>query len=238
MMLTKRMGFGRRVAAPPQYVGGNSGAWAGATSGNTTVSLTALTGGIASSAQAGDLVIAVYATGSSADRTLSITDGSTAYTLIGSELYNNGLFVDANLRVAYKLLTAADASVTFGPTGNTSDAGVAAVYVWRGVNASTPLDIAANQTQSAAIARPQPVTPVTSGAVIIGIVGAGIPATPSNFSASYLSGFVTRTSSDTNSAVVGIGYVNWTGGTYTPAQWTGGGNDAADIEMTIVLRPA
>ena len=31
-----------------QYVGGNTGKWAGATSGTNTVSLTALTGGLAS----------------------------------------------------------------------------------------------------------------------------------------------------------------------------------------------
>ena len=42
-----------------QYVGGNTGKWDGAVSGTNTVSLTALTGGIASSASAGDSWAAV-----------------------------------------------------------------------------------------------------------------------------------------------------------------------------------
>lgn len=222
-----------------QYVGGNGGTWAGATSGNTTVSLTALTGGIASSAQAGDLVIAAYGTGSSADRALTITDGTNNYTLIGSELYRNGTIFDTNLRVAYKRLTGADASVTFGPTGNASDAGAAVVHVWRGVHATTPLDVAAAQTQDAFQAKPPAITPVTSGAVILCIAAASA-GTTSTFTASYLSGFVTRSSPDSNDAAIGMGYVNWTGGTYTPAQWTGAHTDSngSDLEMSLALRPA
>ena len=65
------------------FYGGATATKAGGTSGNSTISLTALTGGISSAAQAGDLVIAVYATGSTADRTLAITGGSLNYTLVG-----------------------------------------------------------------------------------------------------------------------------------------------------------
>ena len=57
-----------------QYVGGNTATKAGATSGNSTISLTALTGGLSASAAAGDLVIAVFATGSAADCFFNFTE--------------------------------------------------------------------------------------------------------------------------------------------------------------------
>lgn len=222
------------------FVGGNTGTWAGATTGNNTVSLTALTGGSASAAAAGDLVIAVYATGSTADRTLSITDGTTAYTLIGTELYANGTSYDTNLRVAYKRLTAADTSVTFGPTGNNADAGAAAVYVWRGTDGNTILDVAATTATGTGTGRPTPpaITPTTSGAIIV-MAGGGAAATGATYT-SALTSFRTVTSADTNDAMLGVGYATWTSGTYTPAQWTGGTTNAADswAAVTIALRPA
>ena len=103
-----------------QYVGSNTGTWAGANTGNNNVSLTALTGGLSASAAIGDIVVALYVTGSTADRTLSITDGTNAYTLVNTEQYSNGTTYDTNLRVAYKILTAADANTVFGPTGKHS----------------------------------------------------------------------------------------------------------------------
>lgn len=224
-----------------QYVGGNVATKAGATSGNSTISLTTLTGGLATSASAGDFVIAVYATGSTADRALTITDGTTAYTLIGTELYANGTSYDTNLRVAYKRLTVADASVTFGPTGNAADAGAMAVHVWRGVDSNTPLDVAATTATGTATGRPNPaaITPTTSGSVII-IAGAGAAATGAVFTAAYLSNFRTATSIDTQDAMVGVGSIAWTSGAYDGAQWTGGTANAADswAAVTIALRPA
>lgn len=224
-----------------QYVGGNTATKAGATTGNSTISLTTLTGGIASSAAAGDIVIAVFATGSAADRTLSITDGTTAYTLINAELYSNGTTYDSNLRVAYKVLTAADASVTFGPTGNNADAGAMAVHVWRGVDTGTPMDVAAVPATGTGTGRPDAasITPTTTGAVIL-VAGGAAAGTGAVFVASALSNFRTATSSDTNDAMVGIGSFAWVSGAYDPAAWTGGTTNAADAwtAMTIALRPS
>jgi len=128
------------------YIGSAMQAIAGATSGNTDLSLTALTGGIRAAAQENDYVVAVYATGSTADRTLSITDpGGTPYTLLGTEMYSNDNF-DTNLRVAVKKMgSTPDAFVRFGPTGAAADAGVIAAIVVNGVDFSTILDIAASQ---------------------------------------------------------------------------------------------
>ena len=224
-----------------QFVGGNTATKAGATSGNSTISLTTLTGGISSSATIGDLVIAVYATGSTADRALTITDGTTNYTTIGAELYANGTSYDTNLEVAYKRLTAADTSVTFGPTGNAADAGAMAVYVWRGVDQTTPLDVTPTTATGTATGRQNPaaITPTTAGSVIV-IAGGASAATGAVFTASYLTAFRSATSADTQDAMVGIGYLTWTSGAYDGAQWTGGTTNAADswAAVTFALRPA
>ncbi len=223
-----------------QYVGGNTATKAGSTTGTSTISLTTLTGGLSSTAAIGDIVIAVFATGSAADRTLSITDGTTAYTLIDTELYSNGTTYDSNLRVAYKVLTAADTTVTFGPTGNNADAGAMAVHVWRGVDNTTPLDVAAVPATGTGTGRPNAaaILPTTTGAEII-VVGGAAAATGAVFVASTLSNFRTATSSDTNDAMVGIGSFDWVSGSYDPAAWTGGTTNAADAwtAMTIALRP-
>ena len=224
-----------------QYVGGATATKAGATSGNTTISLTALTGGIATSAQAGDVVIAGFATGSTADRTLLIQDPSgTAYTLVGSELYSNGTSYDTNLRVGLKELTAADASVTFGPTGNAADAGAMFVHVWRGEDETTILDVTAVTATGTGTGRPDPgaITPSTNGAVII-CIGAGAAATGAVFTAAYLSNFRTATSVDTNDAMIGVGSVAWSSGAYNPAVWTGGSTVTSNswAAVTLALRP-
>lgn len=224
-----------------RYVGGNTAIKVGANSGNSTVSLTALTGGISTSAAAGDLVIAAFATGSTVDRTLLIQDPSAvAYNLIASELYANGTSYDTNLRVAYKKLTAADASVTFGPTLSTADAGAMAVHVWRGIHTNI-FDTTATTATGTATGRPNPaaITPVTTGAIVV-VVGAGAALTGATYTASELSNFRTVTSPDTQDAMLGVGSFAWTSGTYDPAAWTGGTANAADswAAVTIALKPA
>lgn len=230
-------------AAGLVYVGGNSG---GVGVGDTAISLTALTGGIASAAAAGDVVIACYNWASTADKTLSITDGTNPYTLLGSELYSNDSR-DANLRAGIKALTAADASVTFGGRG-TGDAAAAALHVWRGVHA-TPLDVSVVTATGIDTGRPDAaaITPVTSGAVIV-VIGGGTAAAASgiNFTASELANFVTTNSSNDREAVIGIGSYLWGSGAFNPAQWGGVSTNAADAAttsdswaaITLALRPA
>lgn len=219
------------------YVGSNIGSRAGSTSQGITLSLTSLTGGISSSAKAGDIVIAATASGSSANRALSIT--SSGYTTF-SHIYVNGT-VDTNLLVGYKVLTTAETSVACGPSLNTADALTFAAHVWRGVDKVTPLDVTQQSDTFVNFTRPTPppITPVTTGAQII-LVGAGANATTSNYSASGVSNFITTASADTYDSVIGMGSVAWTSGTYTPAQWTGGAADGGSYTSaayTIALRP-
>jgi hypothetical protein len=231
-----------RIGDGIRFVGGATASKVGATSGDTTIALNSgLTGGIASAVSPGDLVIAAFGTGSTADRTLAITSG---YTLIGSEQYANDTF-DTNLRCAYKFMGATpDTTTTFGPTGSTSDAGAMAVYVFRGVDPTTPLDVAAVQATALNTSRvvPPDITPSTVGAFPVVIGAAAHNGGTDTFTSSDLTDFRTVGGNDTNDVTLGIGHQdNWSSGATNFATW---GHSQADstsfcwAATTIALRPA
>lgn len=83
-----------------EYVGGKTASIAGSTSTATNVSLTDLTGGLASAPAANDIVIVAYATCSAADRAIGVN--TAGYTEI-AELYANDAR-DANLSVSWKIM--------------------------------------------------------------------------------------------------------------------------------------
>jgi hypothetical protein len=228
-----------------QFVGGATANKVGNTVATSTIALdSGLTGGIASAVSAGDLVIAAFATGSVADRTLSITDGSSNYTLIGSELYADD-DKDTNLRVAYKFMGGTpDTATTFGPTGNVDDAGAMAVYVFRGVDTGTPLDVAATTATGTNSGLPNPpsITPITAGAFPVHIGACGHSGGADTFTSGTLVDFMTDGANDTNDATIGIGHVdNWTSGASDPAAFGFSQVDSNTFSwaaLSLVLRPA
>lgn len=231
-----------------KFVGGATAVKDGATTGNSTIPLNSgLTGGISDSAQSGDFVIAVFATADTVDRTLVITDGTTNYTQI-ADLYANST-VDPNLRIAYKFITA-DTATTFGPTQTTIAKGTMAVYVFRNVNVTTPLDVTATTATltNSRIANPPSITPITPGAFIVA-VGAGTTGTNGgSYSSSDLINFFTAVPLGLSGAgplgsILGIGHkADWISGAFDPAAFTLNGlTDATAVGMcaaTIALRPA
>lgn len=221
-----------------QYVGGTYRTWNGSTGIQNTVPLNNLIGGIDVAARVNDFVIASYATGSIASRTLTVL--STGYTTLSS-LYSNATTVDSNLIVAYKRLTTEETSITFGPTGAAADGGAVIIHVWRGVNSTTPFDVTTTTATGIATGQADPpaITPVTSGAIIL-VIGAGGSASSAEFTASYLSGFVTVAGTDTYRPSLGVGFVEWTSGAYNPAQFGGGTSGAGDAwtAVTLALKPA
>lgn len=228
-----------------QFVGRKIATKEGAVSGNTTISLSSgLTGGSRAAVAEGDLVIAVFSTGSTADRTLSITDGTTDYDLIGSELYANGISTDVNLRVAMKRMgSTPDGSVTFGPSLNAQDAACTAVAVFSGVDPTVPLDGVTVETATftTPIANPPPITPSTAGAFIV-CVGAGSISSFSfgNYSSSDLTGFFSSSANDTNCSILGIGHKDdWSSGSFDPAAFSypSSASTYSAAAMSFVLRP-
>lgn len=228
---------------PPLFVGSTFQALAGAVSGDTVIALNSgLTGGVASSVAANDIVVAVFAVGATSDLTLSITDGTNPYTLLGTELYSNDNF-DTNLRVAYKRMGGTpDTSITFGPTGATNNAGVIGVYVVRGIDTTTALDVAVTTGGSinSANANPPSITPVTIDAFIIAIGASAQDGTPSDMTnPDLLSNFVAIVGTGVNDVSVGIGNQKWTSGAFDPTAMNTSNSSAAHswAAMTIALRP-
>jgi len=230
-----------KTQAAASYVGGQVGSFAGKTSA-TTVTF-ALTNGSASTPAADDLVIVAYSVGSTADRALTIRNGSVVdYTLAGSELYQNDTY-DSNLRVAYRFMPATpETTVVLSGTGSTADAGAYTIHVFRGIDPSTPLDVAAVTAGgiNTRLANPGSILPTTSGAWIY-VVGGAAAATGGTFTAAYLTDLRATTRSDTNDSNIASGYVTWSSGTYDPAAFGGGGTNTTNdswTAVTLALRPA
>lgn len=221
-----------------QYVGGRSVSFAG-TSANQNISLTVLTGGLASSPSANDLVIVFFATGSLSNRDLVIA----GYTEI-SELYVNG-GTDTNLVVAYKYLSAADTTVSItGGTLNSADGGSVGIQVWRNVDPNNLFDAVAQSEVYvvSGLANPPAITPITPGAVIVavGAAAGGSAILSQSFLSSDLSGFSTSVSNDTYNALIGHGYYKGASGTFNPATFALSGADNiafSNAAVTLALTP-
>ena len=228
--------------AAVSYVGGQVGSFAGKTSA-TTVTF-ALTNGSDSKPQAGDLVIVAYSVGSdtSGDVALTIKNASSVdYTLAGSELYQDDSY-NSNLRVAYRFMPATpETTMVLSSTGSTRNAATYTIHVFRNVDSSTPLDVAAVTAGNinTRLADPGAILPTTSGAWIY-VAGGAACATGGNFTAAYLTDLRVTTSSDTVDSNIASGYVTWTSGTYNPAAFGGGGTDTTSDSwnaVTLALRP-
>jgi hypothetical protein len=241
------------VNNPISVVGSRNGWKFGTSSGTTFIPLTAvppsfgthgtydLSGSISSIAE-GDLVVAVYATPSTSPRTLSITDGTNPYTLIDSQLYSKSS-LGVNLRVAYKFMgSVPDTGTYFGATQSTAEAGSMAVYVFRDVDTTNPLDVPVVTSSVTANPRPNPpsITPVNIGSLCLFIGANAHTDNFATFASADLDGFITRAGSDTRDVTIGIGYKNgWTSGAVNPGAFTFTGlfsEQYPSVAMSIAFR--
>ena len=223
-----------------EYVGGQTASVLASTATNTTINF-ALTGGIASTPAAGDFVVVSFATGSTADRAIGVITSGYAET---AELYSSDTF-DPNLSVNWKFMgSTPDTSVVIGPTGATTDAGFAIIQVWRGVDATTPLDVARTTASggNSGIPNPAAITPASANTDIV-VIGATASSGGNTFTASYLSNFLTGSNTaSTNDITIGAGWVNGpaAGVAYDPAAFTvtGSANTQSWAAVTLALREA
>ena len=229
---------GTRTAASPTYVGGKTAGFGGGTSDNT-VALTGLTGGTDTAPQAGDIIIIGFSAGYNTNA-LSLSIVSSGYTSVGPITGFDSY--DTTLVGGYKVMSSTpDADVIVSGTTDAAAAGVVTVHVWRGVDPTTPMDVAAETAADANGGRPTPpaITPVTSGAVIV-MMGGSAGGTTTGVFTSGLSNFISRYEVDTYRTAGGVGSANWIGGTYTPTQWAGSSTNVAYAwaAITLALRPA
>lgn len=214
------------------YVGG--GSYAGAPATTKYVSLTSLSGGSRTAAQAGDLVVIAIAGQTPSDVSGWIV--TAGFTKLSPDLYANDVF-DTNLSVFYKLMGASPDTLVELNLSALSQ-GVAYTYdVYEGVDPDSPFDVAETSATgtNTGNASPASITPATPNAVIQIVCAAtsGSTFTDSN----SLSGYNTSANATYNISIAS-GHKYWSGGTFSPSTM----NSAAHINYswaayTLALRP-
>lgn len=219
------------------YVGGTTGF---GEEDDYDISLTSLTGGIASSPSEGDIVVINWGVYRTSDQTMTVN--TSGYTKI-ADLYSNDS-TDTNLGCAYKIMGATpDTVVNVNGSGAATGGANAVIQVWRGVDQTTPMDVTPTTDTGINTSYTQnpSITPITSGAVIIICGGNGtnssltVTTTPSGYSnmleISYDPGYAS-----TNY----IASKYWVSGTESPANWvmSADSTTVSWAAVTLALRPA
>lgn len=212
------------------------------------VSLTGLTGGIASSPREKDIVVATYCWASTTNDTVNLPSGnnSSTYQSLIADAYSNDAR-DTNGRAAYQIMGASpDTSVDVPSFSSTTNGSCCTILVFRGVDPTTPIDVTVQSASGADsnLANPPSITPSTPGAwIVTGYMGTG-DATPIAWTApTDMTAWYTINSQATTGAFsskVAMGYKSdWTSGAFDPAAPTAGESGAADsfIAYSAVLRP-
>ena len=242
-MLLNPYRFGAPPSAGIQYVGGYNYNMSSAGAGDTSINLSgALSGGIASSPSPGDFCIVSYSQGGTADRTgRSIKNAAGEFTSLMTQYVND--VNDTSITIKYAFL-AADNTVILGTPSSSGNGVGASFQVFRGVNASTPLDVAhvTNATIDTGQPDPSSITPVTSGAVI-GVFGAAsfTASVSGAFTSSAFDAFTSLALPATGrSHAIGFGRKAWISGAFNAAKFGGGTTSTSDssIAVAFALRPA
>jgi hypothetical protein len=216
----------KQIYSPITYVGGKTFLE------RTGVSLTDLTGGIASQPAAGDMVIVVYAENDSTDKGLSVLG------------YNKLIEFDSvdssrtNFYAGYKIMGDIP-DTSFDALGADGNGDIGAIQVWRNVGSLLFTQAALGDT---AVVNPPPITTTTSNNVLA-VIGVGShTAAGATYTAAYLSNFLTAGVNETQTDVsIGSGSIALpSAGFYNPAAWTFSGSDSSAFStaaVTIALIP-
>lgn len=217
-----------------QYVGGTSGSGAGT---GYDVSLTSLTGGLASAPAKGDTVLVFYGIESEYEESAMIQ--ANGYLLIG-----RGDFADtreSGLLGYMKVMGATpDTSVNIKIDGSNS---TSVIHVWRGMDTITPQDVTAVLTEAgnSSSINNGAVTPTTAGSVVIiaGNIGSNGSYTVSTTPSGY-GNLVQKTYDPGTATTTVVASKAWTSGSEDPAAWVMSGTSVDDawVGLTCVLRPA
>lgn len=172
----------------------------------------------------------------------------TGYTAAHTADYQNDSN-DSNFQVSYKVMGATPDTTVDIPATNSGSGGVAyAIYVFQGVDTTTPQDVTTVVTGgiNTGIANAAAITPVTAGAWIAVFGGAAVAAgavftnpagmdTTTNY---FRSATITSTTYDAN--IGGALYTGWTSGAYDPAEFGGSTstNTGSWSAVTVALRPS
>lgn len=205
-----------------EYVGTLSRTGAG------TISLTALTGGVSSSVAENDVVFVLAAGDPNAVVNIDMSGvvSTSGYTL-ATELYGDSTY-DCNFALFYKKMSSSpDSMVTL-----TSTAYDSRVYVWRGLDTTTPIDVTITTATGTGPNPNSPsVTPITAGAVVLSLGASSSFSPPSTAPSGY------SNVGSGNKCVAAS--KTWTSGAEDPGAWSGGvGPTYAWCACSVALRPA
>jgi hypothetical protein len=229
-----------------EFVGGRTAEWGGATTPNTATFGSGLSGGLSSTPSVDDFVVlwAGYSTTNLANP-FSVTWGSG-----GSPTQTNGTtndFVRSHTVLAYGFIDStklSNGTLSIALSGTAANAsGTWIVKVYRGVDPTTPLDVALvnASTLNTSTANFAAITPVTSGAWIIAMAGGGVSSSASPYTSSLSNFFADqRDTFNLYRNHTGSGdFTTWSSGSYTPSSWGGGVSDAqhCSYSVTMALRP-
>lgn len=193
-----------------------------------------------------DYVIVAIENASTVDRTQAQLTPS-GYTALHTDDYRNDSN-DSNFLVSAKFMgSTPDTSVGI-PASNATTAGVGyAIYVFRGLDTTTPMDATPVVTGNinTGIANAAAITPVTTGAWVVAFAGAAVaigtaftnPAGMSTTTNHFRSTTLTTTTNDP--VIGGAIYTGWTSGAYDPAVFGGSTstNTGSWSAVTLALRP-
>jgi hypothetical protein len=228
------------------YVGGASASTTGVN--GFSCSLTSLTGGSNTSPSQDDLVVVVHAANSTSDLDPGV---STAGYTEATDLYFNATSRDIQLSVSYKFMgSTPDTTVALNAiTG--SNGKVATVMVFRGVDKTTPLDVAV-VTSALAAANSQTnfpvpsITPTTAGSIVVGVVSGTDSLAPSTstFTAPGTYSASVAQFGTAAGAFCAMGYRTWSSGATGAENFVKGGTGATQTTVdsvayvALALRPA
>jgi hypothetical protein len=228
------------------FVGSHVGTHAATSAQTVNFSSLLNASGATPTLQAGDYVLVAVEVASTVDRTQAQLTPS-GYTALHTDDYRNDSN-DSNFLVSGKFMpTTPDTSVAI-PASNATTAGVAyAIYVFRGVNATTPMDATPVVTgaTNTGVANAAAITPVTPGAWIAVFAGAAVAAgavftNPTGMSTTtnhFRSATITTTTNDAN--IGGALKTDWVSGAFDPAAFGGSTstNTGSWSAVTLALRP-
>lgn len=223
------------------YVGSQTSGFSGATGTGTTVTFN-LTGGVAATPAANDIVFVAYVIGTnnSINPSMSISGYTNAFTQ---------LFVTDNqsteFGVAYKIMPSTpDTTFVRSQTGNNSHAGAIVVHVWRNANTQNPLNVTptTNTITNTVVVNPPAITPTTANSVIL-VAGGGAHlrgAINYGFPSDLTNSVRTSSNDDVDVSILVGSNTTWTSGSFDPVAWTFGSTDSTAYSCasaSIVIQP-
>lgn len=211
---------------------------------NAVLNLTALTGGLAAAPSPGDYTIIIGAASSGISSNVTQNGG---YGLIAGPIYTSTSpgRVDASVFAGFEGGTP-NTAVNVNGASNNSGGNVAIAVVLRGIDPTTPLDVAVVQgpgNTASALANPPAITPVTPGAWILAAMFAGTTtALPTLSGPANMTDFMQRATLGSTRGTIAAAALkkDWTTGAFDPDALTGTGDSTGFVSrsFTIAIRPA